>query len=136
MDAEITLDWMGEVLKALVRWFASPKDMSDLPDAPPRFDLVGAGGIGVLRGGGWVDGTGVDGGVGGTIFAPYIPITTPVVPTVRPVRQTVYYAGDVAVQPIYDTQTIDGGGGYTTEFFVTEGDDENDVEFDTVAGNL
>lgn len=40
MDTEIAVEWMGLVLKALVQWFKPPKDLSDLPDAPPQYTFT------------------------------------------------------------------------------------------------
>ena len=35
MEKEIVIEWMGDVLKALVAWFGPPRDLSDLPDHRP-----------------------------------------------------------------------------------------------------
>ena len=35
MEKEIVIEWMGDVLKALVAWFGPPRDLSDLPDHKP-----------------------------------------------------------------------------------------------------
>lgn len=138
MDAEITVDWMGEVLKALARWFMPPKDMSGLPDAPQRFSYIKGGVIvgvaGGVGGAGMVGGTGLDGGGGAgfgeplpqpyfppprnTPYAPFVPTA----PYMVPVRQ-----------PIYDTETIVAGGAGETEWFTTAGYiyDAGDAVFNT-----
>ncbi len=35
MEKEIVIEWMGDVLKALLVWFNPPRDLSDLPDHRP-----------------------------------------------------------------------------------------------------
>jgi hypothetical protein len=122
MDAEITMDWMGEVLKALARWFMPPKDLSDLPDAPPRLAFDGGvGGVGVW---GAVGGTGGGGGFGNPIIAPYVQLQTiPAYgqfPTFAPF-----------VQPVYETETI-GAGGVVREAILTTGE----YTFDTTDGTF
>jgi hypothetical protein len=93
MDAEIAVEWMGEVLKALVQWFRNPvKDLSDLPDAAPQtFTVDNAETI-------WAqivnDGDNAN-------FRQY--------PTVRPMNQ-----------PIYDNEGVTVGQP-TTMIFTTDG---------------
>lgn len=123
MDAEITVDWMGEVLKALVRWFMPPKDMSDLPDAPHpifnHFDILISGGAG---GAGMVGGTGGNGGAG-----------WPGAPIIAPYRPAYVFP---AMQPLYDTETVVTGGAQET-IFTTAGYtyDADDAVFGTATLN-
>ncbi len=79
MEKEIVIEWMGDVLKALLVWFNPPRDLSDLPDHRPILVTTVPAGTTFEADMTWVE---------------------------VPPDETMWIRADGLRQPVYDNQTI------------------------------